>query len=261
LRGIHRLQRHLHRGRGCTWAALATAVSALLGRGARLQEPEHHRPRCHRRHVTKDAFWVFDSGFDGKNFFRQFDEMGMKYAVRLKLSNDRFLYSPEDDMKVSEMVERLPQPHTYRPKLKRTKLTGSRGVLQFGFVRNVRLPIYAAGSRRSRQIGGTWYSLVIARGATKEPLVILTTAKVMTSEDAGRVVDMYLERWGVEEANRFVKQGFDLENVRALTWTGLKRMVQIVYLAYGFLALLVCGPRKQVEYLAASFKAFGPIPT
>jgi ATP-dependent protease ClpP protease subunit len=64
----------------------------------------------------------------------------------------------------------------------------------------------------------------------------------------------------VEEANRFVKQGFDLEDVRALTWTGLKRMVQLVHLAYGFQALLVHGPRKQVERIASTFKAFGPVP-
>jgi hypothetical protein len=65
----------------------------------------------------------------------------------------------------------------------------------------------------------------------------------------------------VEEANRFTKQGFDLEDVRALTWTGLKRMVQLATLAYGFLATLVHGRRKQVEHVAASFKAFGPVPT
>lgn len=212
------------------------------------------------RHVPKEAFWVFDSGFDGYNFFQRFDAMGMNYAVRLKLSNDRFLYSPEGDMKVSELVERLPQPHKYRPKLRRGKLTGGREFLKIGFVRNVRLPIYTAGGRRSREIGDTWYSLVVAQGASKEPLVILTTAKVMTSEDAGRVVEMYLNRWGVEEANRFVKQGFDLENVRALKWTGLKRMVQLVNLAYGFLAILVHGPRKQVERIASSFKAFGSVP-
>jgi hypothetical protein len=80
----------------------------------------------------------------------------------------------------------------------------------------------------------------------------LLNLKVRTSDDAARVVDAYLGRWGVEEANQFVKQGFDLENVRALTWTGLRRMVQLVYLAYGFLAALVHGLRQQVERIAAT---------
>jgi hypothetical protein len=213
------------------------------------------------RHVPKEAFWVFDSGFDSHRLFRRFDAMGLQYTVRCNTGHDRFLYTPEGNMTVSELVKQLPKPHTHRPRRAGGKLTGAQGVLKVGFLRNVRIPVYQKGGRSKLKIGDTWYSLVVAQGVSKEPLVLLTTAKVMTSEDAGRVVDMYLDRWGVEEANRFTKQGFDLENVRALKWAGLKRMVQLVTLAYGFLATLVHGPRKQVEYLASSFKAFGPVPT
>ncbi|OJH33993.1 transposase [Cystobacter ferrugineus] len=212
-------------------------------------------------HVPRDAFWVFDSGFDGHIFLRRLDELGLSYAVRIKLSNDRFLHLPDGKMKVSEAVELLPQPHTHRTKYHRPESTGRKQELQLGFVRDVRLPAYTSGGRPStKKLGETRYSLVVARGLGLKPLVILTTEDVRTREDAGRVVDIYLERWGVEESNRFVKQGFDLEDVRALTWTGLKRMVQFVNLAYGFLALLVHGPRKQVERVAANFKAFGPVP-
>jgi len=213
-------------------------------------------------HVPDDAFWVFDSGFDGHMFFRRLDELGVSYAVRLKVSNDRLLRTPEGEMKVSEAVELVPQPHTHRIKFHRREGTGwKKKELQLGFVRNVHLPEYTPGGRPSKKKdGGTRYSLVVARGLGLKPLVILTTEDVQTKEDAGRVVDIYLERWGVEEANRFTKQGFDLEDVRALTWTGLQRMVQLVHLAYGFLALLVHGPRAQVERIASSFKAFGPVP-
>jgi hypothetical protein len=212
------------------------------------------------RHVPKEAFWVFDSGFDRQKLFGRFDAMGLKYTVRCNVSHDRFLYTPAGNMTLSELVERLPKPHAHRPRRASGRLTGTQGVLRVGFVRNVRLPLYQKGGRSKWKTVDTWYSLVIAEGASTEPLVLLTTDRVMTSDDAGRVVDRYLDRWGIEEANRFVKQGFDLENVRALKWTGLKRMVQLVNLAYGFLATLVHGPRKQVEHVAASFKAFGPVP-
>ncbi len=212
-------------------------------------------------HVPADAFWVFDSGFDGHIFFERLDRLGLSYAVRLKVSNDRMLCTPEGNLKVSEAVAMLPMPHSHRTKYHRPE-RGRKQELQLGFVRNVHLPKYTPGGRPSKkEQGETRYSVVIARGATwKKPLVILTTEDVQSKEDAGRVVDIYLERWGIEEANRFVKQAFKLENVRALTWVGLKRMVQLVHLAYGFLALLVHGPRKQVERIAATFKAFGPVP-
>jgi hypothetical protein len=212
-------------------------------------------------HVPDDAYWVFDSGFDGHIILRRLDELGLSYAVRLKVSNDRLLHTPEGQMRVSEVVKMLPQPHTHRTKYHRPESTGRKQQLQLGFVRDVHLPEYTPGGRPSKKkLGETRYSLVVAQGIGLKPLVILTTEDVQTKEDAGRIVDIYLERWGVEEANRFIKQGFKLENVRALTWTGLKRMVQLVHLAYGFLALLVHGPRRQVERIASSFKAFGPVP-
>jgi len=34
----------------------------------------------------------------------------------------------------------------------------------------------------------------------------------------------YLKRWGVEEAGRLIKQVFDLENLRVLTWSGLQKL-------------------------------------
>jgi Transposase DDE domain len=213
-------------------------------------------------HVPDDAFWVFDSGFDGHMFFQRLDELGITYAVRLKLSNDRLLHTPEGQIRVSEAVALLPQPHSHRIRFHRRKGMGwEKKQLRLGFVRDVHLPEYTPGGRPSKKkLGQTRYSLVVAQGMGLKPLVILTTQDVRTKEDAGRVVDIYLERWGIEEGNRFVKQGFDLEDVRALTWTGLKRMVQLVHLAYAFLALLVHGPRKQVERIASAFKAFGPVP-
>ncbi|QRN97416.1 transposase [Archangium violaceum] len=212
-------------------------------------------------HVPEDAFWVFDSGFDGRVFLERLDGLGISYAVRVKLSNNRFVHTPEGKMKVRELVELLPQPHTHRTKYHRPDITGRRQSLKLGFVRDVHLPKYTSGGRPSkRKLGERRYSLVVAQGIGLKPLVILTTEDVQTKEDAARVVDIYLERWGIEEANRFLKQGFKLEMVRALTWTGLKRMVQLVHLAYGFLALLVHGPRAQVERIASTFKAFGPVP-
>jgi hypothetical protein len=212
-----------------------------------------------RRHVPDDAFWVFDTGFDSHLFFKRFNEMGLTFAVRLNFSNNRTLHSAEGKTNVESLVSSLQRPHRHQ-----TKHRGKGGGrVQVGWVHEVHLPHYTAGGWCSKRQEPEPYSVVVASGGIlgQEPLAILTNMKVLTSDDAARVVDAYLERWGVEEANRFTKQGFDLENVRALTWTGLKRMVQLVNLAYGFLALLVHGPRKQVEAVAASFKAFGPVPT
>lgn len=212
-----------------------------------------------RRHVPDDAFWVFDAGFDSHLFFKRFNEMGLTFAVRLNFSNNRTLYTAEGKTDVESLVARLQRPHRHQ-----TKHRGKGGGrVEVGWVHEVHLPHYTASGWCSKRQEPELYSVVVASGGIlgQEPLALFTNMRVLTSDDAFHVVDAYLDRWGVEEAHRFTKQGFGLENVRALTWTGLKRMVQLVTLAYGFLATLVHGPRKQVEYLAASFKAFGPVPT
>lgn len=210
-------------------------------------------------HVPKDAFWAFDVGFDSQNLYDHFNAMGLRYAVRLKFLGKRTLFTPLGNVTPSELANLCPRPHRHR--MRRAKGRGN-PVLQVGWVPDVYLQGRTPGGNVTKAPGTTRYSVVFASGGIlgQQPLAIITNEDVRTAEDASRVVDAYLDRWGIEEANRFVKQGFDLEDVRALTWTGLRRMVQLVYLAYGFLALLVHGPRMQVERLAATFKAFGPVP-
>jgi hypothetical protein len=212
--------------------------------------------------VPDDALWVFDSGFDGHEYFERLGQLGLSFAVRLSTHNNRTLYTSTGKTDVQHLVASLPRLHVHRPRPGNKKPSW---LLQVGWIRDVRLPHYnPSGTLSANKLGKVSYSVVVASGGLigrQEPLAIITTEDVRSNEDAARVVDAYLARWGVEEANRFTKQGFDLEDVRALTWRGLKRMVQLVQLAYGFLALLVHGPRKHVERVAATFKAFGPVPT
>ncbi|WP_375742697.1 transposase [Corallococcus interemptor] len=217
--------------------------------------------RAVAQHVPKDAFWAFDIGFDSQDRFDDFNAMGLRYAVRLKFEGKRTLFTPLGNVNPSELATRCPRPYRHRIRRLQGRRTPIHHV-EVGWVSDVYLQHYKPGGNATKSHGATRYSVVFASGGLfgQKPLAIITNENVRTAEDASRVVDAYLDRWGIEEANRFVKQGFDLEDVRALTWTGLRRMVQLVYLAYGFLALLVHGPRMQVERLAATFKAFGPVP-
>ncbi len=209
-------------------------------------------------HVPKGAFWAFDRGFDGHVFYNRANELGLNFAVRMSFKTNRDLYVDGERSHMRKLVAELPLAHQHR-----SRLPGwiRSGMLKVGWVKNVQLPYYRPSGFCTNTPAEKRYSVVVAHNnLNADPLVILTTMDVQTADDAVRVVDTYLERWGIEEANRFIKQGFDLEDVRALTWTGLKRMMQLVQLAYGFLALLVHGPRKQVEQVASTFKAFGPVP-
>ena len=47
----------------------------------------------------------------------------------------------------------------------------------------------------------------------------------------------YLTRWKCEESFRFIKQGYNLEDIRLLTYKGLRNMVALVHAVFYFLSI------------------------
>lgn len=68
------------------------------------------------------------------------------------------------------------------------------------------------------------------------PMVLLTSHRADSSDAVIRVLSMYFGRWVVEEMHRFAKQSFQLENIRALTWTRLRNLVAATWIALGAIA-------------------------
>ncbi|BBO66376.1 hypothetical protein DSCA_03060 [Desulfosarcina alkanivorans] len=64
-----------------------------------------------------------------------------------------------------------------------------------------------------------------------------------------RVVQAYITRWKVEETIRFIKQSYDLEDVRVMTYERLKNMATLV-LAASFFPSVHSGAKAKLEVLA-----------
>ena len=63
------------------------------------------------------------------------------------------------------------------------------------------------------------------------------------------VVEAYLTRWRVEDTIRFIKQSYDFEDVRVLTYQRLKNMAVMV-LAASYFAAVWLGTRTKLNILA-----------
>jgi hypothetical protein len=111
--------------------------------------------------------------------------------------------------------------------------------IQFGSL-PVRLPEYPARP--------LW--LVVVKGFGKEPLMILTTEPMRRSRKVlWRVVNAYITRWKVEETIRFIKQSYDFEDVRVLTYDRLRNMAVLV-LGAAYFAAVWLGRRTKLTILA-----------
>jgi hypothetical protein len=112
-------------------------------------------------------------------------------------------------------------------------------LVHFGF-RRVRLPAHPDKP--------LW--LVVVKGLGDNPLMLLTTEPMRRNRAVvWWVVKAYLTRWRVEETIRFIKESYNLEDIRVLTYQRLKNMAALV-LAACFFAAVHLGHKPKLEILA-----------
>ena len=78
-------------------------------------------------------------------------------------------------------------------------------------------------------------SLVVVRGFGEEPIMLLTNVPLKkTRRSLWWAVESYLTRWTIEETFRFIKQSYQLEDIRLLTYVRLQNMMALVLAAAYF---------------------------
>lgn len=213
-----------------------------------------------RPYVPDDAVWALDRGYDGAAAYDILKKHKILFVVRQDLSKKRTIVLDEHREQVPDVVPRIPFVHSFRARRFGPKATRP-WVLDVGFLNGVRFPARGpGGTLRAKGTLEGEYTLVVARGIGQEPIVVLTNLPVDSVKGAEEVINAYLDRWGVEEAHRFEKQSFKLEDVRLLTWQGLRRMVLLTMVAYGFMALLAHGGAEVVVEIASAYRSFGKMP-
>ena len=79
-------------------------------------------------------------------------------------------------------------------------------------------------------------TLVVIKGYAEEPMMLLTNLDV-TAVGVDRVLEIYLTRWKCEESYRFIKQGYNLEDIRVLSYTSLRNMMVMVQAVFYFVSV------------------------
>ena len=186
-------------------------------------------------HVKRRGLWIMDRGGDRIKLFRPLLDRRLRFLIRLR--GDRNLEFDRQRLLASEIAAGCPCPYA------ETIVKNDDGKekvyhLEFGF-RKVRLP------KRKEQL-----YLLVVHGFGLEPLMLLTNAALRRSRKAlWRMVRAYLRRWSVEETIRFVKQTYDLENIRVLRYQGLQNMMPLL-LAVMYFAMVVLDTKQKLKVMA-----------
>ena len=194
------------------------------------------------------GIWVIDRGGDREMLYKPMIKAGRRFIIRLR--GDRHLLFGRQKKAALELARKC--SCMYRDTVVR-QIDGKEKVhrIQYGY-RKVRLP-FAPDSI---------LYMVVIKGFGEKPLMLLTTEPLARSRKSlHRILRAYLKRWSIEETIRFLKQSYDLENIRVLSYTRLKNMMALLLGVFYFMAVKIDQQSKlkilAAHILKASKRVFG----
>ena len=94
--------------------------------------------------------------------------------------------------------------------------------------------------------------MLVVKGFGAKPLMLLTTEPLRRNRKVlWTCARRYFRRWGIEETIRFIKQSYDLENVRVLRYRALQNLMVLVLLATHF-ACAVLGLKTKLRVMVGN---------
>ncbi len=168
--------------------------------------------------------WIIDRGGDREVLYRQLLADERNFIIRL-VGNRTLIYNGSRQSAL-ELAEQSPTP--YAQTIVRKQANNQKTYeLQFGY-RPVRVPDHPGHK--------LW--MLVVRGFGQKPMMLLTTRPLRRNRKVlWECLQCYIKRWSIEETIRFVKQCYDVENVRLLSYQRLRNMMALVLAVFYFMAV------------------------
>lgn len=197
--------------------------------------------------VGKRGIWVMDRGGDRGYLYQYLLHNKLRFLIRVR--GDRGLRTAHGIEPAVDLAQSCPM--LFQETVVKEDAGQERLVHLSCGMRKVRLP------ERSEEL-----TLVVVKGFGHEPMMILTNLPIRRSRKSiWHVITSYITRWRIEDVIRFVKQSYQLEDVRCLTYCRLQTLMVLVTAAAYFAAVYL-GLRMKLRVLAghvlrASKRVFG----
>ncbi len=186
--------------------------------------------------VDNKGVWVIDRGGDRRILFDYFLSNKKRFIVRMK--GDRHLVYRGKKVITKDLANKCTLPYSeviVREDKDKEKIYN----ISFGFYRvhlpDAPVPLY----------------LVVAQGFGSEPMMLLTSLPMRKNRDLLlNIIKSYITRWKIEETIRFIKQSYDLEDIRVQSYRRLQNMMALV-LATAYFASVYIGSKLKMRVLSA----------
>ncbi|WP_141638859.1 hypothetical protein [Anaerophaga thermohalophila] len=208
-----------------------------------------------KSNIGSNGTWAIDREGDDIDIIRGFTSEELDFVVRLKMN--RYLHFAGNinrQVKAERIQHHVATP--YKAHIYITKDGKEEFIhLQFGAVK-VALPEYP----------DIWYTLVIVKGFGKHPMLLLTNKEVnlQNNKQLWQIVDIYLTRWKCDECYRYIKQSYNLEDIRVLSYNSIRNITVLVHCIAYFTSIYIGMSLKlkiMVQKIFILSKRFFGVPT
>lgn len=188
----------------------------------------------HRRGIV-----AIDRGGDRREILIPLLDRGVRFVIRMR-GDRKVLLNGEESISMSEVAAACLLDTQRAVTISRNERLKTFN-LRVGFV-----PV------RLRERPDQWVNLVVIEGFGERPVLLLTNVTVASRDSFGSwILEIYLTRWKCEETYRFLKQSYQLEDVRVRGYYALKNIYALVNLVMFFLCVVI-GSRQKMRMVYTS---------
>lgn len=186
-------------------------------------------------HVGNKGIYAIDRGGDRGKLYDKFLEKGKEKRFVIRLAKTRDLVHRGTKKNCHNMATVLPCPH------EAAIIKYEEGKEQKTTISYNAVPVKLPGKDNP-------LFLVVAKGFGKEPMMLLTscTVNARLKESVWRIIEIYLTRWKCDESFRYIKQCYNLEDIRVRHYTSIRNMVALI-LAVAYFAAVYLGDNLKLK--------------
>lgn len=205
-------------------------------------------------HTGTIGVWAIDRQGDNEEIINHFEDNQLKFITRAR--SNRFLHFGHNTTRQCA-AQRLCD-HV------KTKYNMTVTRLENGAETQVPIKISTITVALPKQ-PDRWFNAVIVEGFGNIPMVLITNQQVDIQNPASirRILNQYLTRWKCDECFRYIKQSYNLEDVRVRSYTAIKNMIVLVFAVAYFTSIYLGHALKLQLYVEKVFilaKHFFAIP-
>ena len=188
------------------------------------------------KHIGNKGIWAIDREGDDNNIIKKFLDDKKIFVTRLKYN--RLILYKKSFVTMQAFTKRIATPH------KATIISYDEGKKE----KEVTIE-YGAERIQLNGVKETLIALVV-KGFGENPMVLITNQKlsIYDPHQTYKILDNYLTRWKCDETYRYVKQAYNLEDVRVRKIVAIKNTVALV-MAVAYFAMIYMGTRLKLKIM------------